>query len=77
MQNSEKLRQKDHDVSRKTTCRERGEKYHFQRGGGINILFRPKYRPLGACQDEGRMQAVAYKRSGEKDAGMCQWLAEG
>jgi hypothetical protein len=23
-----------------------GEKYHFQRGGGINIVFGPKYRPL-------------------------------
>ncbi len=23
-----------------------GEKYHFQKGGGINIVFGPKYRPL-------------------------------
>jgi hypothetical protein len=22
------------------------EKYHFQKGGGISIVFRPKYRPL-------------------------------
>jgi hypothetical protein len=23
-----------------------GEKYNFQKGGGINIVFGPKYRPL-------------------------------
>ncbi len=47
MQNREELQQKGHDGSRKTTCRERGKKYHFQRGGGgINIVFGPKYRPL-------------------------------
>jgi hypothetical protein len=23
-----------------------GEKYHFQKGGGINTVFGPKYRPL-------------------------------
>ncbi len=46
MQNREELRQKGHDGSRKTTCRERGEKYHFQKGGGGNIVFGPKYRPL-------------------------------
>ncbi len=34
MQNREDLRQKGHDGSRKTTCRERGKKYHFQKGGG-------------------------------------------
>jgi hypothetical protein len=48
MQNREELRQKGHDGSRKTKCRERGKKYHFQKGGGgINIVFGPKYRPLG------------------------------
>jgi hypothetical protein len=46
MQNREELRQKGHDGSQKTTCRERGKKYHFQKGGGINIVFGPKYRPL-------------------------------
>jgi hypothetical protein len=48
MQNREELRQKGHDGSRKTKCRERGKKYHFQKGGGggINIVFGPKYRPL-------------------------------
>jgi hypothetical protein len=47
MQNWEELRQKSHDGSRKRTCRERGKKYHFQKGGGgINIVFGPKYRPL-------------------------------
>ncbi len=58
MQNRLNLKQKDHDGSRKTTCRERGKKYHFQKGGGINIIFGPKYRPLyisveatsGACR---------------------------
>jgi hypothetical protein len=24
----------------------RGEKYHFQKRGGINIIFEPKYRLL-------------------------------
>jgi hypothetical protein len=46
MQNREELRQKGHDRSRKMTSRERGKKYHLQRGGGINIVFGPKYRPL-------------------------------
>jgi hypothetical protein len=47
MQNREELRKKGHNGSRKTTCRKRGKKYHFQKGGGINIVFGPKYRPLG------------------------------
>jgi hypothetical protein len=34
MQNREELRQKDHDGSQKTTCRDWGKKYHFQKGGG-------------------------------------------
>jgi hypothetical protein len=46
MQNRLNVRQKDHDGSLKTTCHERGKKYHFQKGGGINIVFGPKYRPL-------------------------------
>jgi hypothetical protein len=46
MQNREELRKKGHDGSRKTTCRERGKKYHFQKGEGIIIVFGPKYRPL-------------------------------
>jgi hypothetical protein len=46
LQNREELRQKGHNGSRKTMCRTRGKKYHFQRGGGINIVFGPKYRPL-------------------------------
>jgi hypothetical protein len=39
MQNREELPQKGHDGSRKITCRERGKKYNFQKGGGINIVF--------------------------------------
>jgi hypothetical protein len=47
MQNREELRKKGLVGSRKTTCRERGKKYHFQKGGGgKNIVFGPKYRPL-------------------------------
>jgi hypothetical protein len=46
MQNREELRQKGHDESQEMTCRERGKKYHFQKGGGINIVFGLKYRPL-------------------------------
>jgi hypothetical protein len=46
MQNREELRKKGHDGSGKTTCRERGKKYHFKKEGGINFVFRPKYRPL-------------------------------
>ncbi len=47
MQNREELRQKGHDGSRKMTCRERGKNIIFRRGGGgINIVFGPKYRPL-------------------------------
>ncbi len=45
MQNREELREKGRDGSRKT-CRERGKKSHFQKDGGINIVFGPKYRPL-------------------------------
>jgi hypothetical protein len=39
MQNREQLRQKGHNSSRKTTCRERGKKYHFQKGGGGKYGF--------------------------------------
>jgi hypothetical protein len=52
LQNSEELRQKGHDGSQKMTCCERGKKYHFQKGGGINIIFGPKYRPLGAKKEK-------------------------
>jgi hypothetical protein len=46
MQNSLNVRQKDHDGSRKTVSRE-GAKISFSEGGGgINIVFGPKYRPL-------------------------------
>jgi hypothetical protein len=33
-------------------CVERGIKYHFQKGGGggINIVFRPKYRTLSTLK---------------------------
>jgi hypothetical protein len=50
MPNREELRQKGHHGSIKTICRKRGKKYHFQKkggGGGINIVFGLKYRPLG------------------------------
>ncbi len=50
MQNREELRQKGHDGSQKTTCRGRGKNIIFRRGGGINIVFRPKYRPLQNCK---------------------------
>jgi hypothetical protein len=40
MQNREELRQKGHAVLQD------GEKYIFHKGG-INIVFRPKYRPVG------------------------------
>jgi hypothetical protein len=30
----------------KNDVSQEGEKYHFQKGGGINIVFGPKYRPL-------------------------------
>jgi hypothetical protein len=46
MQNRLNVRQKDHDGSQKTTYRERGKYIIFRRGGGINIVFGPKYRPL-------------------------------
>ncbi len=44
MQNREELRQKGHDWSQKTTCRERGKKYNFQKGGSGN-----KYRFRQGC----------------------------
>jgi hypothetical protein len=32
-------------------CRERGKTYNYQKGGGgINIVFGPKYRPLQSTQ---------------------------
>ncbi len=40
MQNRLNVRQKDYDGSRKTTCCERGKKYHFQKGGGNKYHFR-------------------------------------
>ncbi len=48
MQNREQLRSKGHDGSQKTTCCKRGKISFSERGGGggINIVFGPKYRPL-------------------------------
>jgi hypothetical protein len=46
MQNRDELRQKGYDGSRKTMCPERGKNIIFRRGGGLNIVFRPKFRPL-------------------------------
>ncbi len=43
--NREESRQKGHDGSRKT-CVARGRKISFLEGGGINVGFGPKYRPL-------------------------------
>jgi hypothetical protein len=40
MQSREELRQSKNEVS------EKGKKYHFWKGGGINTLFRPKCRAL-------------------------------
>jgi hypothetical protein len=55
MQNREELTQKGHDGSLETTCHERGKKYNFQKGGGgINIVFDPKYRPLHAVVKKWR-----------------------
>jgi hypothetical protein len=39
MKNREQLRQKGHKRSQKTTCRERGKKYDFQKGEGGKISF--------------------------------------
>jgi hypothetical protein len=48
LQNREELRQKIKKSKRvkKSMCRQRGEKFIFGKGGGINIVFGPKYRPL-------------------------------
>jgi hypothetical protein len=50
----EELRQKGQNWSRKTTCHKRGKKYHFQKEGGINNVFGPKYRPLYVQDGKGR-----------------------
>jgi hypothetical protein len=42
MQNREEFRQKGHDRSRKTTCRERGKNIIFRRGGGNKYRFQTK-----------------------------------
>jgi hypothetical protein len=44
MQTREELCQKGHDKSKNDVLRE-VDKYHFHKGG-INIVFRSKYRPL-------------------------------
>jgi hypothetical protein len=44
MQNREELREKD-TKSKKNDALQEEEKHHFRKGGGINIVFRPKYRP--------------------------------
>ncbi len=68
MQNKEELRQKGHDRRQKTTCRERGKKYHFPKGGGgvINIVFGPKYRPLRERIINSRPATDNQVRDGEK-----------
>jgi hypothetical protein len=34
----------------KKQCRERGKNFIFRRGGGINIVLGPKYRPPIICE---------------------------
>jgi hypothetical protein len=43
MQKRDKLRQKGLDRSWKTMCHEKGKKYYFQKGDGINIVFGLNY----------------------------------
>jgi hypothetical protein len=43
MYNREKERQNGHNKSEKKTCFERGNKHHFQKEGGGDIVFGPKY----------------------------------
>ncbi len=43
MQKREDLWQNGHDKESKNDMLREGEKYNFQRGGGINIVFGAKY----------------------------------
>jgi hypothetical protein len=43
MQNREELRQKGHDGSKKKHVARGGKNIIIRRGGGINIVFGPKY----------------------------------
>jgi hypothetical protein len=70
MQNRLNVRQKDYDGSQKTMCRERGKKYHFQKGGGgINIVFGPKYRPL-------RKRLIKKMKTKGLKPGMAGWIKD-
>jgi hypothetical protein len=65
MQNREILRKKGHDGSQKMTCRKRGEKISSSEGGGgINIVFGPKYRPRSIYKINRFL--VAYLRVGKE-----------
>ncbi len=35
-----------------------GKKYHFQKGGGVNFVFGPKYRPLRNVQVDWQSSTV-------------------
>jgi hypothetical protein len=45
MKNKEELKKKSHDRSRKNDMSPEGEKYPFQKGGGIKIVFGPNIFP--------------------------------
>jgi hypothetical protein len=50
MLNREKIKTKRPQKESKNNVSREGEKYHFERGGRINIIFGPKYRPLVRCE---------------------------
>jgi hypothetical protein len=47
MRNREELRQIEYNRSQKMMSHERGKNIIFGKGGGMNIIFGPKYRYLG------------------------------
>ncbi len=38
------------DRSKNNTMSREGKNFIFGRGGGVNVIFRPKYRPLFTCE---------------------------
>jgi hypothetical protein len=60
LQNREELRQNGHQQE---------EKCHFQKGGWINIVFKPKYRPLdirGNKYEKEKRKGGQFKRKRKK-----------
>ncbi len=53
-------------VVKKRRVSRAGKNINFRRGGGINIVFGPKYRPLGWRVKDSGLPGISYRHESKK-----------